>query len=101
MIIYNVSVKPELSIAVDWLEWLKSEHIPDVLGTGCFIKAVILQMMDTDEAEGPTYAIQYFAENKEDVDRYLTQYAPEMRARGTSRWGNRFIAFRTIMKVIN
>ena len=101
MIIYNVTVKPEPAIALEWLAWLREEHIPDVMGTGCFQKAVILEMMDNNESEGPTFAIQYHAESREDVDRYLSDHATEMRARGLSRWGDRFMAFRTIMKVIN
>lgn len=101
MIIYNVTVKPDPSIAGEWLVWLREEHVPDVMGTGCFTKAVILEMTENEESEGPTYAIQYHAGNREDVNRYLNDFAAEMRARGTSRWGDRFMAFRTIMKVIN
>jgi len=41
MIIYNVTVKVELSIAGAWLQWLKEEHIKDVIDTGCFTKAII------------------------------------------------------------
>lgn len=101
MIIYNVTVKVENEIAEAWLEWLKKEHIPDLLGTGCFRDATILQLLDADDSEGPTYAVQYFAETRNDVDRYLSEHAAEMRARGLSRWGNKFIAFRSLMKVIN
>jgi hypothetical protein len=101
MTIYNVTVKPEPSIAGEWIDWLRKEHIPDVMGTGCFTRAVILELEGTEESDGPTYAIQYHAENRENVDRYLNDFAAEMRSRSTSRWGDRFVAFRTIMKVIN
>ena len=30
-------------------------------------------------AEGPTYAIQYYADSKADYNRYLEIYAPDMR----------------------
>lgn len=35
-IVYNVTTKVELSIAEEWLTWLKDEHIPDLIKTGCF-----------------------------------------------------------------
>lgn len=101
MIIYNVTVKPDPAIAAEWLSWLRDEHVSDVLETGCFAKAVILEIMDGEPSEGPTFAIQYYADSRASVDRYLNDFAPEMRSRGTLRWGDRFIAFRTIMKVIN
>ena len=101
MIIYNVTVKVNKNIAEAWLVWLRMEHIPDIIGTTCFKEATVLHLLDTDDSEGPTFAIQYLANSKDDVDRYLDQYAMEMRARGTSRWGENFIAFRSILEVIN
>ena len=64
MIVYNVTIKISHSIHHDWLQWLKEEHIPDVINTGCFTHAVILRLMEVDDTEGPTYAVQYFAESK-------------------------------------
>ena len=64
MIIYNVTIKVSKSIADNWMQWLKEEHIPDVTGTGCFTTANILQLLEIDDDEGPTYAIQYFAESR-------------------------------------
>jgi len=101
MIIYNVTVKVEKEIAEEWLEWLRKEHIPDLIGTGCFHNATVLQLLDTDDREGPTYAVQYFADSRNEVERYLSDYSAEMRNRGLERWGGKFIAFRSLMKVIN
>jgi hypothetical protein len=39
MIIYNVTIKVDKTIADEWLNWLKDEHIADVTGTGCFTNA--------------------------------------------------------------
>jgi hypothetical protein len=101
MILYNVTVKVEPAIADEWLKWLREEHIPEVLSTGCFEEATLLQLIDTDESEGLTFAIQYRAVDRNAVDRYLEKYAGALREKGTSRWGNQFIAFRSLLKVIN
>lgn len=101
MIIYNVTIKVAESIHQQWLAWLKEEHIPDVIGTGCFTKATILRLLETDDSEGPTYAIQYFAESKGLYNRYIDKFAPEMRQRSFEKWGNGFIAFRSVMQVVN
>ena len=101
MIIYNVTIKVAEAIKTEWLDWLKQEHVPDVLGTKCFSKATILHLLQTDDSEGPTYAIQYFAESLGDYERYIDDFAVTMRQKSFDRWGDQFIAFRTIMEVVN
>ena len=101
MIVYNVTIKVETAIASEWLAWLKHDHIPEVIGTGCFSKATVMKLLETDEADGLTYAIQYLAENKSQYDQYLEKYAGLMRQKSFDKWGNKFIAFRSVMEVVN
>ena len=101
MIVYNVTTKVDNSIADAWLAWMKNEHIPDLINTGCFTHAVILRLMEVDETDGPTYAVQYHAESKAQYNRYILQYAEGMRKRVNDKWGDRFISFRTIMQVVD
>jgi len=101
MIIYNVTVKVESSIADNWLTWLKEEHIPDVINTGCFTHATILRLLETDDADGPTYAVQYHAQNHTHYNRYIENFSDEIRKKGIDKWGNHFIAFRTLMQVVH
>lgn len=101
MIIYNVTIKVDKSIAAEWLAWLKEEHIPEVTGTGCFTSANILRLLDIDESEGPTFAIQYMAESKALYNRYTELFAGPMRQKSFEKWGDKFIAFRSVMQVVN
>ncbi len=99
--IYNVTIKVTTDIAKEWLQWLKEEHITDVIGTGCFTNATILHLLEVEDSEGPTYAVQYFAESKSLYNLYIEKYAAKMRQKGFDKWGDRFIAFRSIMQVIH
>jgi hypothetical protein len=101
MIIYNVTIKITNAIQTAWLEWLKEEHIPGIIQTGCFTHATILRLMEVDDTEGPTYAIQYFAESKALYNNYIENHAAEMRQKSFDKWGNQFIAFRSVMQVVN
>lgn len=101
MIIYNVTVKAEQSIAEAWLQWLFDECIPDVMRTGCFSGYRVVRLLEVDDSEGPTYAVQYNAESKADYNRYSELYAPELRRRAIDKWGNRFVAFRSLMEVVS
>jgi len=101
MIIYNVTVKVVHTIEKDWLSWLKEEHIPDIINTGCFSHATILRLLETEDADGITYAIQYHAESKAFYNRYIEKFADAMRKKGFEKWSDKFIAFRTVMEVVN
>ncbi len=101
MTIYNVTIKIVHSIEEDWLHWLKEEHIPEVIQTGCFTHAVILRLLEVDETEGPTYAIQYFAESKGLYNNYIEIHSGIMRQKSFDKWGHQFIAFRSVMQVVN
>jgi Domain of unknown function (DUF4286) len=101
MIIYNVTIKVDHSIAVSWLQWLKEEHIPDIIATGCFTHATILHLLEADDTEGITYAVQYHAESKALYNQYIEQFSDEMRKKGIDKWGNKFIAFRSVMQLVH
>lgn len=101
MIIYNVTIQVETDIATDWLTWLKEEHIPEILATGCFHDATLLQLLEPQDEEGVTFAVQYKANTESDYQRYIEIHADTMRQKGLDTWGGRFIAFRSLMKVIH
>ena len=61
MYIYNVTIKVDHAIAKEWLRWLKQEHIPEILATGCFTEATILELLENVDEEGATFAVQYKA----------------------------------------
>ena len=101
MIIYNVTVKVQEHIHNEWLHWLMEIHAPDVMQTECFTDYKIVRLLETDDSEGPTYAIQYNAESKSLYNRYIENHASEMRRRSFEKWGDQFIAFRSVMQIVD
>ncbi|GAB2838550.1 DUF4286 family protein [Ferruginibacter profundus] len=101
MIVYNVTTKVAAAIQTDWLQWIQEEHIPDIINTGCFTHATVLQLLDIDDSEGPTYAVQYFADSKSLYNNYMEKHAAAMRQKAFDKWGNQFIAFRSLMQVVH
>lgn len=101
MIIYNVTTQVDLSIADEWLKWMRDEHIPEMKGTSCFSHAVILQMIEVDSSEGLTYAVQYHADSKALYNRYIREFAAEMRKKSVERWGDKVVAFRSVLQVVD
>ena len=99
--IYNVTVKVSAGIADGWLRWMLDEHMPALIATGCFTEYRLLRLLDMeDEAEGPTYAAQYYYNTPDDYATYIRDYATAMRDAGRDKWGDGFHAFRTTMEVV-
>ena len=59
MYIYNVTINIQEGIQEKWLEWMKNEHIPEMLATGKFTKALMSRVMVEEEMGGFTYSVQY------------------------------------------
>ena len=76
------------------------EHIAEVVATGCFTSAQLLKLLEIEEDDGPTYTAQYFAETKEQQEEYVQQHAAALRQKVFDKWGNRTIAFSSIMEVV-
>jgi hypothetical protein len=101
MYIYNVTTQLAWPIHNDWLQWMQEVHIPDVVATGCFTHHRMVRLLEVDETEGPTYAVQYFTDTIEIYRRYITQHAPKLRQDGLKRWGSACISFRSLMEVLH
>lgn len=101
MIIYNVTISIENSAAEEWLEWMKTVHIPEVMATTYFIKNQIARVMEDEETGGKTYAIQYTARNMEDLLEYQRDFAPALQAKHSERYQNRYVSFRTVLEIID
>ena len=100
MIIYNVTVKIDWAIHDAWVSWMKNEHMPDVVATGCFSNSQLMRILDVDEKDEPTYAAQYFAVSKPDYNRYIKFHSIQMRQKSFDLWGEQFIAFRSLMQIV-
>lgn len=100
MYIYNVTLNVDDSIHEEWLSWMQNIHIPEVLATGKFTKALLSQVLVNEDLGGITYSIQYTCTSKELLMNYYQQDAPRLREVIQNKFGNKFGAFRTEMKIV-
>lgn len=100
MIIYNVTTKVHNSIAEEWLGWMQTEHIPEVMNCGCFTKSNLLRLLEVDDSDGPTYTVQYSIADMTTYARYVQNFSAALRAKTIDRWGDKIIAFRSLMGTV-
>lgn len=100
MIVYNITNKVRWNILEAWLQWQVEEQIPAVLATGLFDEHRLYKLLEQDEDEGPTFVIQYITSSVERYGRFAAEYAQVFQLEGWDKWGDGFIAFRTLMESI-
>lgn len=100
MHLYNVTVNIEKKHADRWLEWMKNEHIPQMLSTGKFTHARMCKVLAEPQDEHPTYAVQYAAENYEDILKYYREDAQRLRGETIKHFSDKLIAIRTELEQV-
>ncbi len=100
MIIYNVTVNVEDSILDEWKAWMLNAHIKEVLETGLFSGYTFSQVL-VEEEIGTTYSIQYFTADMESFQLYEQLFANKIRQETAKKYGQKIVAFRTLLKVID
>jgi len=100
MIVYNVTIKVSWNILEKWLIWVVEEDIPAVLATGLFDDYKFFRLLEQDEEEGPTFIVQYFTGSLENYQKYTIEFATIRQEIGRNKWGDGFIAFRTLMSLV-
>lgn len=100
MIIYNVTLNVDEDVATEWLTWMKTVHIPEVMATGLFLDNRICRLLAEEEG-GLTYAVQYTCADMATYERYKAEHAPRLQAETQKKYGGRFAAFRTLLEVVH
>ena len=80
MIIYEVTAVVEAHLTEAYGRYMRQEHIPDVLASGCF------QSAEFASAAPGRYRMRYEASTDENLERYLATHAARLREDATSRF---------------
>jgi hypothetical protein len=100
MIVYNVTVKVDLSVHDLWVRWMKEDHIPKVLETGCFNGYKMYRIMEENQSDGMTYAVQYFAPELSDYFDYQNNHMEKLQKESRDTWPEKYTAFMTLLREI-
>jgi hypothetical protein len=100
MVIYNITYSVPNELVQYWMMWMQTEHIPEILATGCFERHNLLHLLEMDESEGKTYALQLHAASEQDYRAYQLNHSPQLRLAAQKKWGDEIMGFRTLMAVL-
>jgi phosphoribosylamine-glycine ligase len=79
---------------------MQTEHIPAMLATGKFTKALMTRVVVEEELGGVTYSVQYTTNSKDTLKNYYAEDAERLRAQSKAFEGM-FVAFRTELEIVS
>lgn len=100
MILYNVTIGIDTDIETEWVAWMKTEHIPEILNTGIFHHHKFYKVLSHDDETSVSYCIQYFTQNIDQFNIYLKSHAPTFVEKHRIRFKDKHVAFRTLLEEV-
>ncbi len=101
MLIYNVTVSIELDVHDEWLAWMRSTHIPDVMSTGMFLSYRLTKMLGHEHEDQEIYAIQYLCKDMAHLKAYQADHAPALQAEVKRLFDGKYTVFRSLLEIID
>lgn len=98
MFVFTVRVEVEKAHAEQWYDYMTSKHIKDVLETDCFAKAE-LEKIISDNEETSHFASRYYFTSMDTYNRYLKEFAPQLRTEHNELFGDKVKAERTVSEI--
>ena len=100
MIIYNITCKVDWAVHTAWLGWVREEYIPAMLSSKLFYHGQLVKLLETDETDGATYALQFFTHTLENYHQFITGTSTALLRRQLERWSNAVVSFGTAMQLV-
>ncbi len=101
MILYNITMQVSWGIHDAWIKWLKEEQLPALLASGCFTKAQFVKLIEVNEEDAATYAVQLYSDDTHLFNKFREDYLEEFQKKETILWGEQVFSFASVMEVIN
>lgn len=98
MIIFNITVNISYAAEKEWLAYMKSTHIPEIMATNLPIEVKLLRLLTEIENEGSTYTSQFSFRTMEDFLAYQTDYQSNIQEKHHQIFNGQYVSFRTLLE---
>ena len=98
MIIFNITVNISYAAEKDWLHYMKTVHIPQILATKLPLEVKLFRLLTEIENEGSTYTSQFSFRTMEDFLAYQTDFQADLQERHHQLFNGQYVSFRTLLE---
>ena len=100
MLLYNITIGIDREVEGEWLQWMKAEHIPEVMKTNLFYDFKIYKVLQDQDEDNISYSVQYLAQTLDHVTLYFEKFAPSILEKLRLRFKDKHVAFMTLLEEV-
>jgi len=99
---YRVSVGVDDDIAEEWLAWMRTIHVPEVLATGCFTGCTFTRQVEPESrGRRQCFLLEYGLATLDQFKAYEVRHAARLREAHSARYSGQFEASRSIAILVD
>lgn len=99
MYVYNITFGIEREIEQEWLQWVRSKYVPDVMQKGDFVSHKIYKVLNEEQEGAISYCLQFYASTLDAVAEYLEEN--RITEVLHDEFKDRHVAFRTLLEELD
>ncbi|MEG1660855.1 MAG: DUF4286 family protein [Bacteroides sp.] len=100
MIIYNTTFHIEKEAVSDCVNYLKECYIPQAATGGFLHSPCLRRVLQSEEGEGESYAVQFLVKNTETLNYWLQNEGAALHRGLLLRFGQQVVGFTTLLEEI-
>lgn len=96
--IYSITMHIKKDVMHNWIDWMQSDHINDVMSYGFFKKYEFFRIIIPDaSSDEVTFQIHYHFDSIEDYYKYAEVASPDLQRKQSEKFAGKFKASRAIL----
>jgi hypothetical protein len=100
MLLYNVTFHVALEVVEPFRNYLEKKHLPEIQESKAIIDYKLLRLLQQDETEAVTFALQYFLHDAGTYHHHISVMDVSLKTDLSERFGENVLYFCTLMETI-
>jgi len=98
MIVYNITINISYAAEKDWVSYMKTTHIPEIMATELPLEVKLLRLLTEIENDGSTYTSQFKFRTMEDFLAYQTHHQGPLLDKHHQLFNGQYVSFKTLLE---
>ena len=98
-VLYNVTIGINPIKIEEWARFMREDHLPKIFASDCFESYRMCRIID-ENTESATIAVQYLAISMEHLEKYHSEYAPQLQREHVEKFGSEVVTYRSVLSLM-
>jgi hypothetical protein len=101
MLIHNITYNIDKKLEEDFLTWMRSHHIPEVMKTGFPKSSKMMRLLTEIENGGSTFSVQYKFDSIEGFEVFENDYLDDLHNEVDKKYRGSYVHFVSLLEELD